>query len=281
MSRFRLRYHNTNLEMPLGDFVVGRSANCHLALDDALVSRRHAVLRASESEVVIQDLGSRNGVLVNGVRITAPTRLAHGDVVNIGEHALRLYDRHVGHSSAPGRPDPKQLDEAARRMEKRTADIDITQLALGSVGSGDPAHEVGAFRILSGLAEKSLGLGRFDDAERILGRHLEGTLERARSGSAPPPEVFEKTVEYAVRLCEGPRASRYIRYVIELHTARRRLMAATVIDRLHELVRKARYHDRGPIDAYLELLEGMSSGLSAADRFLVRRLKALRAVITA
>lgn len=281
MSRFRLRYHNTDLEMPLGDFVVGRGASCNLALDDALVSRRHAVLRASEDRVVVEDLGSRNGVLVNGIRITGPTRLAHGDLVTIGEHELRLYDRASGHSLAPMGPDQRKLEEAAQRMEKRTAEIDLSQLALAGATSGDPERELAAFRVLAGITEKSLALGRFEEAERIIGRHLEGALERARRGPELPPEAFEKSVEYAMRLCEGPRGPRYISYVIEIHTATRKLMAADVIDRLHELVRKARYRERAPIDAYIELLETMSPALSAADRFLVRRLTALGRVIAA
>ena len=92
MSRFRLRYRNTDLEMPLGDFVVGRSPSCHLALEDALVSRRHARLHSTDDDVVVEDLGSRNGVLVNGARILGPTRLGHGDRITIGEHELRLLD---------------------------------------------------------------------------------------------------------------------------------------------------------------------------------------------
>jgi pSer/pThr/pTyr-binding forkhead associated (FHA) protein len=74
LARYRLRYQSTDLEMPLGDFVIGRSSDCSLAVDDPLVSRRHAVLHVSADAVVAEDLGSRNGITVNGER-TVGTQL--------------------------------------------------------------------------------------------------------------------------------------------------------------------------------------------------------------
>jgi hypothetical protein len=281
MSRFRLRYRNTDLEMPLGELVVGRASTCHLALDDALVSRRHALLRCSKDEVVVEDLGSRNGVVVNGVRITGPRRLEHGDRVTIGEHEIRLLDRQAASSNQPGRESGRLGTDSVRRNAYKTAELDLAQLAASSAGETEGSRELGAFRLLAGIAEKSLGLARFDEAERILGPHLEGALERARRGEPLDPEVFAKCVDYSLRLCEGPRGARFISYVIDLHGAMRRLMAEPAIDRLHELVRKARYRERGPIDAYVGLLESMSVELSATDRFVVRRVAALQRVITA
>ena len=74
---YRLRYLAHDLELPIGEFVVGRSTECQLSLDDPLVSRRHAVLRVRRDGVSVQDLGSRNGVLVNGDEDQRRAR-AHG-----------------------------------------------------------------------------------------------------------------------------------------------------------------------------------------------------------
>jgi transcriptional regulator of aromatic amino acid metabolism len=60
----------------------------HLSLDDPLVSASHALLVNEASGVSLADLGSRNGTYVNGLRLVAPVRLAGGDVVFIGAHAL-------------------------------------------------------------------------------------------------------------------------------------------------------------------------------------------------
>ena len=67
--RFRLRYMNHDLELNEGEFVVGRNASCQLSLDDPLVSRRHATFIVHADAVTVEDLGSRNGVSVNGERI--------------------------------------------------------------------------------------------------------------------------------------------------------------------------------------------------------------------
>src|SRR5512140_3268329 len=87
---FRLRYLAHDLELPLGEFVVGRSTECQLSLDDPLVSRRHAVMRVRRDGVTVQDLGSRNGVLVNGVKINGERELAAGDKVSIGSQDMVL-----------------------------------------------------------------------------------------------------------------------------------------------------------------------------------------------
>ena len=92
VRRFRLRYQSTNLEMTLGEFAIGRSSSCNLALADGLVSRRHAIMHVGPEHVVVEDLGSRNGVAVNGVRINGPRRLAHMDRIYIGSQELVLID---------------------------------------------------------------------------------------------------------------------------------------------------------------------------------------------
>src|SRR5260370_2661456 len=88
--RFRLRYLHHDLELSEGQFVVGRSAGCQLSLDDPLVSRRHAVLAVSADRVTVEDLQSRNGVIVNGVHITGQTPLQPGDRIVIGSQELTL-----------------------------------------------------------------------------------------------------------------------------------------------------------------------------------------------
>jgi hypothetical protein len=63
---------------------IGRSKQAECVLSDPNVSRRHAELRRSQSgDWTIADLGSTNGVKVNGRRVTS-TRLSPGDEVTLG-----------------------------------------------------------------------------------------------------------------------------------------------------------------------------------------------------
>ena len=65
--------------------VLGRSRECDVVLSDSNVSRRHAELRpGSGGQWTVADLGSTNGVQVNGRRITAATPLRSGDRVVFG-----------------------------------------------------------------------------------------------------------------------------------------------------------------------------------------------------
>lgn len=91
MGRYSIRYQDHELVLPRGIFIIGRSPDCDFRLSGAHVSRRHARLRVEE-EVLIEDLGSRNGVLVNGERIRTARCLVHGDVIRIGLDALSFVD---------------------------------------------------------------------------------------------------------------------------------------------------------------------------------------------
>jgi ABC-type multidrug transport system fused ATPase/permease subunit/pSer/pThr/pTyr-binding forkhead associated (FHA) protein len=66
------------------ELVIGRE-NADLSLEDEKASRRHAAVRPVPGGLEIEDLGSLNGTWVNGGRIGAPTRLAPGDTVTIGD----------------------------------------------------------------------------------------------------------------------------------------------------------------------------------------------------
>jgi hypothetical protein len=77
--------------VPIADEIVtiGRLPECAIALDDPNVSRRHAQIRRDGSYVVIVDLGSTNGMKVNGV-IVREHRLEAGDIITIGTTTLRF-----------------------------------------------------------------------------------------------------------------------------------------------------------------------------------------------
>ena len=70
--------------------VIGRSPRADITLDLDGVSRRHAELRRDDDGWWLKDLGSVNGTLVNGVRLTGPHLLKIGDRVEI-EHFGLLY----------------------------------------------------------------------------------------------------------------------------------------------------------------------------------------------
>jgi transcriptional regulator with AAA-type ATPase domain len=66
------------------ELLFGRVDECDIKIDHDGVSRRHAKVRRRGDHVQVEDLGSRNGTLVNGTPVTAARRLAVGDVISVG-----------------------------------------------------------------------------------------------------------------------------------------------------------------------------------------------------
>ena len=74
-----------------GDLVtVGRQASCSIVIADSNISRVHARFRAVDNGWIIEDLGSTNGTKVDGVLITEPTLLSHGQLIALGTLQLHF-----------------------------------------------------------------------------------------------------------------------------------------------------------------------------------------------
>ena len=71
----------------LGSLVVGRGTDADLRINDPGVSRRHVEFRQDDQHVEVHDLGSTNGMLVNGQRMTS-SLLDDGSVVRVGSTDL-------------------------------------------------------------------------------------------------------------------------------------------------------------------------------------------------
>jgi hypothetical protein len=78
------------LVVPPGGATIGRSRDCDIVIDDSNVSRRHAEISPSGQSWLIQDLGSTNGVRVNGRQVQGPHPLESGDRLELGTVDVRF-----------------------------------------------------------------------------------------------------------------------------------------------------------------------------------------------
>ena len=102
-----------------GRFVIGREQENDIFLDDTATSRKHAELVATEYGFAIRDLGSSNGVFVNGERLQGPHHLLHSDRIGIG-NVLLYYSFPPKEQPVAGlthRNDIRKLDEERVRFE--------------------------------------------------------------------------------------------------------------------------------------------------------------------
>jgi DNA-binding winged helix-turn-helix (wHTH) protein len=85
---YRLIWGNREIALAPGENVIGRSADSLLFIDHSSVSRRHARILVNPSGAALEDLGSKNGTLLHGKRITRPERLSDKDSIEIGPARL-------------------------------------------------------------------------------------------------------------------------------------------------------------------------------------------------
>lgn len=68
----------------LAQWIVGSAPECDIVVARPTVSRRHCKLSQTPTNFIVEDLGSRNGTFVNGIRIAGPVSVAAGDNVTLG-----------------------------------------------------------------------------------------------------------------------------------------------------------------------------------------------------
>jgi hypothetical protein len=204
------------------------------------VSRQHARFEVGEECTFVEDLGSRNGVLVNDERIFGRVMLKPGDRVRIGNQILTyLFGRSTGSWTEPPAP--------TRRFD-----------ALGVIGE---------------LAEKALGLGRFEEAERLIEAPLQQLTVDVKSGLEASTAALSKATDLAARLAVSTLKPAWIDRLVDLYMALGRPWPPNVIDSLYDIARKVSGVDRTALRNYSSFLK--TAQLGPADRFLSGRIEGL------
>ena len=91
-----LRLDNRDISLREGENVLGRDPAATVRLESLRISRYHARIVLNEEEVILEDLGSKNGTFLRGEKIAQPARLQHGDQIRVGPFSL------VFHVNRPG-----------------------------------------------------------------------------------------------------------------------------------------------------------------------------------
>ncbi len=91
--------NKTVVNLVRDEYTVGRSEDNTVRLTERNISRRHAKLHKNGAGWVLEDLASYNGCFVNGVRVSEPQNLEHGDLVQVGDYRLEIVDEQVAAGS--------------------------------------------------------------------------------------------------------------------------------------------------------------------------------------
>jgi pSer/pThr/pTyr-binding forkhead associated (FHA) protein len=82
----------TSVPLVREEITIGRKEGNTIRLTDRNVSRRHAKLQKQDGAYVLQDLGSYNGTVINGTRLSDTRSLKTGDQIVIGDYKLNIVD---------------------------------------------------------------------------------------------------------------------------------------------------------------------------------------------
>lgn len=282
-QRFWLEYQGRTFELRPGEILIGRSSNCHLVLDDGLVSRKHAQFVISEERAVIEDFSSANGVFVNNKRVSGSEQLKAGDQLQIGKQQFMVCS--VARPVVAAIPAERRMaetlhglrapldgsfapasDRAETKSELKQPEVEATQRAE-------------ALELLGGVADKVLALGRGEEAERVLSTALNNVLNEVKRGREPAARVITRAATYAGKLAEATAHGKWLDYTIELYAALRRPMPIELVDQMYAVLRRVDAVNLQALRAYLSVLHAQAQAFAPNERFAIQRLEGLERLV--
>jgi hypothetical protein len=267
----RLCYLGRELELRDGEFTMGRHASCDFVLDDPLASRKHARLHVSQGEVGLEDLDSRNGVLVNGQPIGGRHPLGDGDRITIGGQEIIFRRTSKRTPTAVGRV---RLSTMSRTPESWR---DPSRYAASTLGRSDVSRDarLEALRYVWQLAQKALADGQHDEAERVCERPLAEVISSARNGLVIDHGVANLAAESAVRLAGATKKGYWIDYVFDLFTVLGVVLPSATLAQMDSLIASCGPLDLATLRVYVAKLERRSKSFSAPETDSLQRTRAL------
>ena len=240
---------------------IGRSAACEVKLSSALVSRRHARLTLTNLGVTVEDLGSRNGVYVNSVRVIGSARLKPGDRLAVGDELLVFAEL-----VEPEREAATQTGLVAPGVQRDT--FTDEQMAVAT-------RSADVFQLLAGVVDKALALGRGEEAERVIATHLQAALAGAQNGKNLSPDIARTAAGYAVKLAGATGKPLWLDHAVKIYDALDLVLPLALVDEMYVLLRRVRGLDLEILRTYTEHLRTRAQELAPAERFVLQRLLGL------
>jgi serine phosphatase RsbU (regulator of sigma subunit) len=308
MSLWRLEIESErasigSLDIDRDEVVVGRGQECDLQLADLRVSRKHCRVERRGDELWAVDLGSRRGTQLNRRPLSGPTRLTHGDVLDLSDDSRLI----VRLATAPTKEEPRtdplsgtvyrdartmlarktDLSGATTQEElrKHAARLDLlndVHRALAESPSRDALLDMILDRIFRQLDPEQAAVlllgpgGAIEHAVTRPPRLAQGELFYSRSLAR---DIFERRV--AALVLDAPTDARFGAAESILHAGVRSVLAAPLLvpdGALGMIVLSSRLRVRQFVEEDLELLVSLASvaalhlrNLSLAEEAAERR----------
>ena len=184
--RHRLRFHLQEVDLPRGEVLIGRGPECHVTVDDPMLSRQHALIDLSGDAPFVEDLESRNGTQLNGAPLVGRAPLQDGDRIRLGTQELVFVVERSGKRNfrttsglifctACAVPYPSSSFRCPHCGETAEEHTDE------SIERDVPASGW-TFHLLAQAVGRAIDQGRLADAERMLSRGLSELEDQLDAG---------------------------------------------------------------------------------------------------
>jgi DNA-binding response OmpR family regulator len=174
---------------------IGRWEDNDVVVDDRWVSRNHARLRREGERYLLEDLGSRNGTLLNGRRITDQAMLADGDRIQVAPLVELIFVDYGSTAPLPSetRPSGLELDLGSRQVwiQGRLLDPPLShaQFTLLALLAGQPGRVYSRDEVIAAVWPEDSAEGVSDEAIDALVRRI-----RLRLRELDPDHEYVATV---------------------------------------------------------------------------------------
>jgi hypothetical protein len=222
LVRHRLRFLLQEIDLVPGFTTVGRSAGCQITIDDPLVSREHARFRVENQRVTVEDLGSRNGIAVNGKPSRGIIELADTDRVRIGaqelvlcvvadnEKGLRRTTGFMCHCAECGIPYPAESPACSACGSTQRAQQEDTL-------SGAQSDRDWSLELAAGAVARALEKQSWEDVERLLLRARLHVEQRLADGGRIDRRALHGIANAAVALATATGELTWVRWALSLY----------------------------------------------------------------
>jgi hypothetical protein len=273
VARYRLRFLLQEFDLPGSDVDIGRGPECSVTVEDPLISRRHARIRVTAEGATVEDLGSRNGVRINGRLIRGASPIRNGDRLRLGTQEMVFIQadepekatRTTGYLAlcpSCSKPYPEQAQACPHCGASSRDDETLSGVAL------EP-RQTFTFQLLGQVIERALSGGRATEAEKVMRRAAQELDERIERGDRISPTHLGTMADYALALAELEGRDDWVRWMFRLYQRQDVLPAVAVVERLEGMRRGLSQEAAAD---YTRWVHEQASKQPAGDPSVLRRL---------
>jgi hypothetical protein len=287
VARYRLRFLLQEFDLPRGATLIGRSSDCHVTIEDPLVSRQHARIDIDDTDATLHDLGSRNGVKLNGQPIKGTAKLKDGDRLRVGTQELvfcRVEQAAVSsiakttgflrHCAKCRLPYPQEVGSCPNCGSAEQLDEETLS---GQFGGSQGAWTV---QLLVEVLEKALSLGRVSDATRILRRATAQVEERIASNDPVDTKHMSTLACAAARVSLEAGDPTWGAWSANVYRRMQEIPPSTLIELYAQLAARFPGDMLDPIESLARHCVALRRQLSIEQTESLARLEQLRASLT-